>query len=146
MPTRISKVSEVQILCVCTKTHLQQVLNHDGETKRHENRRKLSRIDRAIQQPTLKEVSKDQRYGNNGHERPQRITTKVVHQHDSEVRSQYTKVAVSQVHNAHDTEHQGEPAGKQRVQASQQYPLDNGVGPYHFVSAFDSDPGRPLPK
>src|SRR5947209_15940960 len=62
---------------------------------------------------------------------------------ERDVGADHREVAVREVDDLHDPEHEREPAGEQRVQSAGQDALDDGVDPGHYGSLTSSARSKP---
>ena len=65
-----------------------------------------------------------------------------IHHGDDEERGEDAEIAVSEVHEAHDPEHEREPGREERVEAPQEDALDDGVDPRHRALTLRSTRSR----
>src|SRR5260370_11091679 len=79
------------------------------------------------------------------HERPEHRDVGDRDDAERDVAADYREVAVRQVDDLHDPEHEREAAGEQRVQAAGQDPLDDVVDPDHNGSISSGGAAPPPP-
>jgi hypothetical protein len=79
----------------------------------------------------LQHVAEQEHRGEDGQEGEERRGVPVLEQQEDEIRAEHREIAVREVDDPHQAEHQREPAGEQPVEAAEQDALDDVVDPDH---------------
>ena len=121
-------------LAVGRKTFLKRVLNHDGQPERHQKGRQDVVAERTVQSQFL-EPPAQQEHGRHGDKRREkRIQPDHSDQHENQIAAHHDQIAVGEVHQPHDAEHEAQPGCEQRVKPAEQHTLHNGVDPDHAAA------------
>src|SRR5208337_1331812 len=126
----------------------QAVLDHHGQPERDQQRGEDAAVQRGLDDGPLQHVAEQRHQRHHDHEGPQHRDVGDRDDADRDVPSDDREVAVRQVDDLHDPEHQREPAREQRIEAADQDSLDDGVDPGHngcSISSGGTTPPRPPP-
>ena len=125
---------------------LEQVLNDDREPEGRQQRHQQSRAQAALEQRALQHVADQQHHRQHRQDREERRGVPVLEQEEDEVGTEHGEVAVREVDDPHDAEHQRQPAGEQPVEAAEQDALDDVVDPRSRVHPLGRAAARSRPR
>ncbi|MNL44316.1 hypothetical protein D3C87_1668830 [compost metagenome] len=129
--TRHLKIALGQFLTVGAEEFQQHVLHDDRQAERHQQRRQNVRAQRAVEQQPLKQVAETEHQRHHDQQTRQRTEAQMIDHHQRQVRRQHDEVAMGDVDQAHDAEHQRQPHREHRVQATEQHALKQSIEPFH---------------
>src|SRR5207302_1811567 len=129
-PAGEAEIADVERVDVGAELLEQQVLDHDRETERRQQRHENARAQAPLEQGSLQGPAEDGQRRQHDRERGERGEPVVRHDEDEE-RPEDCEVAVGEVDDPHHAEHQRQAAGQQRVVAAEQHPLNDLVEPGH---------------
>ena len=121
---------------------IQQVLDHDRETERRQQRHEQPRSQAALEQDSLQHVADQQHHRQHRQDREERRRVPVLEQQVDQIRAEHGEVAVGEVDDSHQPEHQRQPAREQPVEPAEHDALNDGVDPGHASTPW----GRLRPK
>ena len=108
--------ARVEPLAVGREALEQQVLDDDGDAERREDGLHRAGVHGEVEEPPLDEVAEEGHDDHDQDERVERVDLERTDDDESDVGGHDAEVAVSQVDQAHDAEHQREAGGEQRVE------------------------------
>ena len=116
---------------VGTETFQQQILNDDRKAEGDQQRPQDVAAQRKIQQPALQSVTQAKHERRDEDHRQQRINAERFRHYNCEVGRQYDEIAMRDVDDAHDPEHERQAGGEKSVQSADQRALDDCIDPIH---------------
>ena len=121
----------------------EQVLDHDGEAERGQQRCEHARAQAALEHRPLQQPAERSHRREDEDEREPRRDPVVGGEDPHGKPAEHCEVAVGEVDDPHHAEHQGEAAREQGVVAAEQYALDDLVDPDHACSPVPRPRLRP---
>ena len=126
-----------------TRSEAEMRLPRSNEPKGHEQGRERRDLEALLDDQPLHPVPEEGEQGRDDDEGEQRGHVRGRDHDEREVGGQHREVAVGEVDNPHDAEEQRQPAGKERVEAAEEDPLDDCVDPVHAALPGPARPARP---
>ena len=109
----------------------QDVLDDDGETEGSQERHQESGAPAPFQKQHVHRIARDPHNRKDEQRREPRRNRRLIDDDPDQVGADHGDVAMGEVDDAHDAEHQRQPAGEQGVKAAEQDALEEHVHPIH---------------
>ena len=109
----------------------QQVVDDDREPEGREHRHQQPAARAALEHQALQRPADQRHRRRDQAEAEKRLDAEAVGQNEERVGREHREAAVREIDDAHDAEHEREPAGDQRVIAAEQHALDDLVEEDH---------------